>query len=137
MAGPNRNFFTLFTSRLSESKQWYTALFGYRVEFDSDWFVHLQSPSGASIELGLLARDHELVPAAFRTAPAGGMLTIVVADVDAVCALARARGDRIVEEPTNQFYGQRRMLLLDSEGLLVDVSSECSPDARWLESLKS
>lgn len=137
MSGPSRNFFTVFSTQLVRSTSWYVELLGYRVEFASDWFVQLQSASQSSVELGLLAREHDLVPAQFRDKPSGGMLTVVVNDVDAVHQLAQSRAETIIEEPTNQFYGQRRLLLLDPDGLLVDVSSECTPDPRWIASLKS
>lgn len=95
------------------------------MEFDSDWFVNLQAPENDAVELGILQRDHELVPERFRNAAGGGMLTIVVDNVDAVYERARARGEEIVEAPRDWFYGQRRMLLVDPNGMLVDVSSEC------------
>ena len=65
------------------------------------------------------------------------MLTIVVDDVDALHRQAVDRGLEVVESPRDLFYGQRRMLLVDPNGLLVDVSSECPPDPDWLASLDS
>lgn len=35
----------------------YVELFGWSVNFDSDWFVHLQAPENASIELRAPARS--------------------------------------------------------------------------------
>ena len=130
-----RNFLTVFSGDLTKSRDWYVDRLGYQVDFDSDWFVQLRSSVHSQVELGILKRDHEIVPAAYRAAPAGGMLTVVVDDVDAVHDKAVQRGDAIVEPPRNLFYGQRRMLLVDPDGLLVDVSSECPPDPEWLASL--
>lgn len=132
---PQRNFYSVFSTDLTHTKDWFVSLFGYRVEFDSDWFVHLQDASNESIEVGIIARDHEIVPGQFKADPAGGMLTIVVEDVDALHQQATASGYDIVEAPRNLFYGQRRMLLTDPDGLLVDVSSECPPDPEWLATL--
>lgn len=131
-----RAFATIFSDKLESVRDFYVKLFGWRVDFDSDWFVHLQAPENASIELGILRRDHEIVPEAFRAAPRGMMITVVVPDVDVVHQLASAQGLPIVEAPRDLFYGQRRMLLRDPEGTLVDVSSECSPSAEFLASLK-
>jgi hypothetical protein len=39
-------------------------------------------------------------------------------------------GARILQEPRNEFYGQRRFLLADPSGRLVDI---CSP---WSEAEK-
>jgi uncharacterized glyoxalase superfamily protein PhnB len=55
-------------------------------------------------------------------------VTFVVPDVDAVFAKAKALGLAIVQEPRNEFYGQRRFLTVDPNGCLIDV---CSP---WSES---
>jgi predicted enzyme related to lactoylglutathione lyase len=133
---PSRNFYSVLSDDLAATRDWYVSLFGYRVEFDSDWFVHLQS-TDPDVELGILASDHEIVPAAVRGQPSGGILTIVVEDVDAVHRQAVDRGVDVVESPRNLFYGQRRMLLVDPNGLIIDVSSECPPDPDWLASLGS
>ncbi len=136
MNHPVRAFYSIFSDDLRQSRDWYVKLFGYQVAFDSDWFVHLQGPGNALLELGILARGHEIVPQSHRGEPAGGMLTIVVNDVDVTFELVNAASDVIVvEPPRNLFYGQRRMLLRDPNGLLIDVSSECPPDPDWLASL--
>jgi catechol 2,3-dioxygenase-like lactoylglutathione lyase family enzyme len=132
---PHRSFYSVFSTDLTRAKDWYVALFGYRVEFESDWFVHLQDPANPSIEVGVIARDHEIVPDGFRAEPTGGLLTLVVDDVDAIHQRALDGGVVVVEEPRDLFYGQRRLLLVDPDGLLVDVSSECPPDPEWLASL--
>lgn len=130
-----RNFSTVFSQDVAAARDWYVELLGYRVAFDSDWFVQLESPEVAAVELGILAADHELVPNEYRAAPAGAMLTVVVDDVDGVHTRAVERGETIVEAPRDLFYGQRRMLVVGPDGLLIDVSSECEPDPEWLASL--
>jgi hypothetical protein len=54
-----------------------------------------------------------LVPAGFQQAPAGSDRTVVVPDVGAVQALAMALGLLILQEPRNEFHGQRRFLTVD------------------------
>lgn len=132
---PQRNFYSLFSTDPARSAAWYVSLFDYRIEFESDWFVHLQDPANDSIEFGLIARTHDIVPEQFRAEPAGGMLTVVVDDVDVLHQRAEEVGATVVEIPRDLFYGQRRLLLLDPDGLLLDVSSECPPDPAWLASL--
>ena len=131
----HRNFLTMLSDDLPRSRDWYVDRLGYKVDFDSDWFVQLRSAATETVELGILRRDHEIVPASFRAPPAGGMLTVVVDDVDEVHRRAVEAGDRIIEPPRNLFYGQRRLLLTDPNGMLVDVSSECEPDPEWLKSV--
>lgn len=132
---PERAFYSLLSLDLETTSQWYVDLFGFRVVFASDWFVHLQDPDNASLELGVIARDHAIVVDRMRNAPTGGLVTLVVADVDATHRDAVARGVEVLEPPTDLFYGQRRMLIVDPEGQVVDVSSECAPDPAWLASL--
>lgn len=127
----SRAFANVLTDDIATSRDFYVELLGLAVAFDSDWFVNLTSgaldiESGhgePAAELGIWRRDHELVPEGFRQRPGGVMLTFVVDDVDAVHAAARQRGVTIVTEPRNQFYGQRRLLLADPNGTLIDVSS--------------
>ena len=132
---PTRNFYSVVSSDLPATRAWFVDLLGYVVEFDSDWFVHLQSPTNADLEVGILAADHEIVPARVRAVPTGGMLTVVVDDVDATHERAVAMGIEVLEAPRDLFYGQRRMLVADPNGLVVDVSSECEPDPDWLATL--
>jgi len=132
-----RSFFSVFSDDLATTRDWYVSLFGYRVSFDSDWFVHLQSADTSAIELGILLHSHEIVPEVSRGAVAGGLLTVVVPDVDQLHQKAICQGIEVLEAPRNLFYGQRRMLLTDPNGLVVDVSSECPPDPAWLINLSS
>jgi catechol 2,3-dioxygenase-like lactoylglutathione lyase family enzyme len=131
-----RAFVCIFSNHLAETRDFYVSLFGWRVAFDSDWFVHLQATDNASIELGIVRRDHEIVPQGFAASPTGFMVTLVVPDVDAVHRLVVERGIELIEAPRNLFYGQRRMLLRDPNGTLVDVSSECPPAPEFLASLR-
>lgn len=132
-----RAFLTLLAGDLVATRDWYVQLLGLQVEFDSDWFVQLRDPDEAGLELGILAREHGVAPRASKGAPAGGYLTVVVDDVDDVHRRAQHAGLRILEAPTDLFYGQRRMLVEDPDGWVVDISSECAPDPDWVASLGS
>ena len=118
------------SDRLSESRDFYVALLGFEVNYDSDWYVQLRCPINHELEFGIIARTNELVPANFQRAPTGMYVTFVVPDVDAVYSNAKALGLDIVQEPKNEFYGQRRFLTVDPNGCLIDI---CSP---WSESEK-
>lgn len=115
----------LCSDRLGESRDFYVSLLGFEVNFDSDWYVQLRSPSHPELELGLMARSSELVPLRFQQAPTGMFITFVVPDVDAVYAKALALGIPILQEPRNEFYGQRRFLTVDPNGCLIDIGSPC------------
>ena len=75
------------------------------------------------LELGIIKRDHEIVPSDFQNPPQGFYLTFVVKDVDKLYQTVREHSFTVLEAPHDTFYGQRRLLLRDPDGTLVDVSS--------------
>ena len=109
---------------LQESKQFYVGLLGFNVKYDSDWYVQLCSPTDSEIEYGIMHRTNELVPEAYQNSPTGMYVTFVVDDVDVIYKKALAMGVTIIQEPRNEFYGQRRFLTKDPSGCLIDI---CSP----------
>ncbi|MEM7172966.1 MAG: VOC family protein [Pseudomonadota bacterium] len=116
-----------FTSILSQSVEntaaFYENLLGMTRHFDSAWFIILTHPDLPGLEYGILQRDHDIVPEAARAAPAGVVVTFVVADCDAAFAKAQTMDAPILQPPTDMPYGQRRLLLKDPDGTVVDVSA--------------
>ncbi|MEN0050081.1 MAG: VOC family protein [Bacteroidota bacterium] len=110
------------SDKLLESKNFYTRLFDLQVEYDSDWFVHLAARD-KQFEIGIIDRTNPIVPKEFQQNPQGSYLTFVVDNADDVYEIAIRERFDILEEPHNTFYGQRRLLLKDPNGALVDVSS--------------
>ncbi len=122
MKSINRLLTNICSEELAASKNFYTQLFDFEVAFDSDWFINLKARD-KQLELGIIDRKHKLVPAEYRNAPAGFYLTFVTDNADKLFEIAKSEGFEVVEEPHNTFYGQRRLLLKDPDGTLVDVSS--------------
>lgn len=112
---------------LAASRDFYVQLLGFEVNYDSDWYVQLRGPKPQALEFGIIKRTHDLVPKTFQTTPSGMYVTFVVPNVDAVYQKAIDMGVTVVQAPRNEFYGQRRFLVLDPAGCLIDV---CSP---WSE----
>jgi catechol 2,3-dioxygenase-like lactoylglutathione lyase family enzyme len=67
----NRLFVNICSEDLTKSQQFYTSLFGLKVNYDSDWFVHLVDEAGRGLELGLIAKEHDVVPERARGRPDG------------------------------------------------------------------
>ncbi len=107
---------------LIKSKDFYTKLFDFEVGYDSDWFIHLVSKD-KKIELGIIDQTNEIVPKDFQNPPQGFYITFVVDNVDEVFEIATSENFDIISEPEDTFYGQRRLLLKDPNGALVDISS--------------
>ena len=123
----NRCVANLLCADVETSAVFYAALLGMTRHYDSDWFVILTHPGMPGLEFGLLQPDHEIVPPSIRAAPAGVMISFVVADCDAVHALAMQLSAQIIAPPTDMVYGQRRMLLRDPDGTVLDISAPTAP----------
>lgn len=118
-----RCFTNVLSSDVAATASFYEHLLGMTRHFDSDWFVILTHPDIDGLEFGILQRDHAIVPPDVRAAPAGVIVTFVVADCDEVHRRAVAAGATVIEPPADMPYGQRRMLLRDPDGTVLDVSA--------------
>ena len=118
----NRIMTNICSDNLAESRDFYTKLFDFNVDYDSDWFVHLISKD-KKLELGIIERTNEIVPHDFQNNPQGFYVTFVVDNADEIFEVAKTEKFRIISEPTDTSYGQRRLLLKDPNGTLVDISS--------------
>lgn len=118
----NRMLCNICSDNLAETRDFYTSLFDFNVAFDSDWFVQLVSRD-KNIEIGIIDRTNDLVPEAYQNKPSGFYLTFVVNSADDIFIKAKKEKYEIVSKPTDTAYGQRRLLLKDPSGSLVDVSS--------------
>lgn len=116
-----------FTNILSEdverSSRFYESLLGMRRHFDSDWFVILVHDELDGLEFGILQKTNDIVPENIRDRPSGVIVTFVVDDCESVFRQATELGADIIAPPTNMPYGQRRVLLRDPDGTVVDISS--------------
>lgn len=110
------------SDKLSESRAFYMQLFDFEVDFDSDWFVHLISID-KQLELGIVHRTNAIVPKEYQQQPQGTYITFVVDNADEIFEIARENKYEVLEKPTDTPYGQRRLLLKDPNGMLVDISS--------------
>ena len=118
----NRIMTNICSDDLVKSRDFYTKLFDFNVDYDSNWFVHLISKD-KKLELGIIERTNEIVPNHFQNNPQGFYVTFVVDNADEIFEVAKTEKFEIINEPTDTSYGQRRLLLKDPNGTLVDVSS--------------
>ena len=118
----NKIMTNICSDNLAESRDFYTKLFDFNVDYDSDWFVHLISKD-KKLELGIIDRTNEIVPNDFQNNPQGFYMTFVVDNVDEIFEVAKMEKFEIISEPIDTSYGQKRLLLKDPNGTLVDISS--------------
>lgn len=118
----NRLMTNICSDKLPESKAFYTKLFDFEINFDSDWFIHLVSKD-QQLELGIIDRTNQIVPKGYQNLPQGFYITFVVESADDLFKIAVEENFEVVEAPTDTPYGQRRLLLKDPNEMLVDISS--------------
>lgn len=119
----NRAFTNILTKDVANTAQFYQDLLGMKRVGDFGWFVVLSHDDMPQFEIGILDQGHETIPEAVSTDPAGFIATFVVDDLEEVYSQAVAMEAEIIEEPNDLPYGQRRLLLRDPAGAVVDVSS--------------
>ncbi len=122
-----RSFVNILSSDVLRTADFYIDLLSMTRHFSSDWFMILTHPEIPGFEYGILQRDHEIVPKELRKVPAGMIVTFVVEDCDAIHTSALQMGATILEPPKDMTYGQRRMLVADPDGTILDISAPTSP----------
>lgn len=122
----------LMTDQVAATARFYMEHFGFAPQFESDWYVHLQSTADAAVNLAVLQRDHATIPASQRGAQAAGLLlNFEVIDVDAEHARLMAAGLPEVQALRSEEFGQRHFITQDPNGVLIDVITPIEPSAAF------
>jgi uncharacterized glyoxalase superfamily protein PhnB len=115
----------LSSDAFAASRDFYVAMFDLVVSAElDDWYLQLMPESNTTLNIGFVKPDHELF--AGRTASSGTygvVLTIHVDDVDEAYERAKRLGAEIAAEIRNEDYGQRHFLVVDPNGLVLNVMS--------------
>ncbi|MEM9582198.1 MAG: VOC family protein [Pseudomonadota bacterium] len=119
----NRAFVNILSADVEATARFYQDLLGMKRIGDFGWFIILSHVEMPAYEIGILDRDHETIPIDMPSTPGGYIMTFVVDDVEKAHVQAIAMRAEIIEEPTELAYGQRRLLLRDPAGSIVDVSA--------------
>jgi catechol 2,3-dioxygenase-like lactoylglutathione lyase family enzyme len=122
---------TVLADDVATTARFYIDHFGFGTRLDIGWFVVLHHDD-RPYEMCVIARDHDAVPAAFRTAPAGVIVAFMVDDVDAVAARLAASEVPVVTPVRDEPWGQRHTYVTDPAGTLIDVVQLIPPDPDWL-----
>jgi catechol 2,3-dioxygenase-like lactoylglutathione lyase family enzyme len=117
---------------VAASREFYVSTFGFRVIFDSGWYVQLEAPDGSRPQLGVVERDHESVPEPHRRDPAGVLVSIEVDDVDAVYARIASSGLEVALSLRDEAFGQRHFMVVEPSGALVDVIKPIPPTGEFV-----
>ena len=118
-------FTNLCSYDLDATRDFFTNLLGFKTKYDSDWYAQLCAPDDPENEFGVIQYNHDLVPNDYQRSPTGMYMTFVVEDVNEVYERAIELDLDIIQAPKDEFYGQRRFLVKEPSGCLVDISSPC------------
>jgi len=119
----NRAFTNILCDDVNQSALFYEGLLEMTRHADFGWFVILTHEKLSGLEFGLLDRQHETVTSEISTTPGGVILTFVIDDVEACYLRAQKMNAQIIAPPTDMPYGQRRLLVRDPVGTVIDVSA--------------
>ena len=129
MALPNAiEVVTLFVDDISEAKAFYEKVFEPQVVYQDDVSCVLKF-DGAMVNLLQASQAPILVeptPIALAASGARVLLTIRVANVDAVCAELEGRGAILLNGPVDRPWGRRTAAFADPSGHVWEVAQVLS-----------
>lgn len=118
----------IITSKLEETKAFYTEVLNFGISFENDFYLLLHTP-GQQAELSFLLPHHPSQQPFFHEPYAGkGMyLTIEVDEVDEMYRQIRAKGVEIKVELRDEPWGDRHFAIADPNGIGVDIVKYAPP----------
>ena len=130
---PIRDMYPLITAPdLDAVKTFYETHFDASAVFQANWFLMLVLPDedGGARTLAFMTPDHPSRPPGPEPFDGKGMiLTLQVDDAAAAFARAEARNAPIHYALADEPWGQRRFMLRDPAGMLLDVVEQTEPAA--------
>src|SRR5690606_41596073 len=118
----------IFTTKLAESKAFYTSVLGFDVRFENEFFLLLHRP-GQHVELSFCLPNHPSQQPFFHKPFLGqGMyLTIEVDDVDSIYNDLKKKGVPIKIDIRNEPWGDRHFAIEDPNGIGIDIVKYSPP----------
>lgn len=119
----------IITSKLAETKAFYTGLLGFGVSFENDFYLLLHAP-GKQAELSFLLPEHSSQQPLFHPPFQGqGMyLTIEVEDVDLIYQELKKKKVDIRIDIRNEPWGDRHFAITDPNGIAIDIVKYTDPE---------
>ena len=112
----------IITTRLVESKEFYTKVLNFGVTFENDFYLLLHTPNKET-EISFLLPNHPTQQPIFQKEYEGqGLyLTIEVEDVDEVYKDIRRKGIEVKIDIRDEPWGDRHFAIEDPNGVGVDI----------------
>ncbi len=114
--------FGIITTKLTESKAFYTSVLGFGITFENDFYLLLHSPDRL-FEVSFLIPNHASQQPLFQPAFTGNgvYLTLEVDDVDSVYKTIRHKNIPIEIELRDEPWGDRHFAIQDPNGIGIDI----------------
>ena len=118
----------IVTSKLEETKKFYTGILNFGVTFENEFYLLLHSP-GHQAEISFLLPNHPSQQSLFHKPFQGqGMyLTIEVDDVDSFYNELKKKGVEIKIDIRNEPWGDRHFAIQDPNGIGIDIVKYSQP----------
>ena len=112
----------IVTTKLAETKQFYTRLLDFGVIFENEFYLLMHTPD-RSAEISFLLPNHPSQQPIFHSPFAGqGMyLTIEVERVDEWYAKLKDKGAELEVDLRDEPWGDRHFTIQDPNGIAIDI----------------
>lgn len=119
------------TTKIAESKAFYTGHLGFGVTFENEFYLLLHTP-GRQSEISFLLPNHPSQQPFFHKPFQGqGMyLTIEVDDVDKLYQTLKRKGIPIKIELRDEPWGDRHFAIEDPNGIGIDIVKFSPPQSK-------
>jgi len=120
------------STNLQASKEFYLSLLNFKVVFEIDWYIQLQSPTDENLQIAFVQQNHNSVPKSYQKSPQGVVITVETDNVDLVYDKANNLQLPLALELRDEEWGQRHFMCVDPNGLLVDIVTMIEPTVQFL-----
>lgn len=116
------------TSKLLETKKFYTAVLNLEIVFENEFYLLMKIPGGTD-QISFLLPNHESQQQLFKPSFAGrgAYLTIEVENVDEVCQRIKKMNVPLAFELRNEPWGDRHFAIVDPNGIGIDIVTYSPP----------
>lgn len=122
------SYSVVVTDHITDCRDFYVRNFGFKVVFESTWFIYLESPGERHVAVAFMTSDHPShPPGPERFSGEGMFLTLQVADARQAHDHLEQSGARIAYPLADEPWGQQRFGLRDPSGMWVDVVEQIDP----------
>lgn len=119
----------ILTTKLSESKAFYSEVLNFGVSFESEFYLLMHTPSKKE-EISFLLPNHPTQDPFFHPpfTGQGVFLTLEVEDVDSIYKEIKSKGVEIKVDLKDEPWGDRHFSIQDPNGIGIDIVKYSKPE---------